>query len=154
MMFSDQSNITYFPKYGDRQYNTFIERLNADKLYLQDIEDYQKPSLDWLIDHDYVAVNESNEIVLVNRDRTFIYYYIYNKGVVVSNKLSDNLKHEVDKLLNEGALVAENKLLTRQEANYIDYYLNKSNFINGHDLRNKYLHGTSSGHYNENEHYV
>lgn len=154
IMFSDQSNITYFPNYGDSQYNTLIERLNVDKLYLHDIEDYQKSSLDWLVEHDYVIVNDDNEIFLVNRNRTLIYYYIHINGVVVTSKLSDSLKQEVDKLLNDGALVAENTLLTRQESDYIDYYLNKSNFINGYDLRNKYLHGTSSGYNNENEHYV
>ncbi|WP_163114570.1 hypothetical protein [Bacillus safensis] len=154
IMFSDQSNLTYFPNYGDVQYNTLIERLTTDKLYLNDIEDYQKSSLDWLIDHDYVTINEDNEIVLINSNRTFIYYYIHINGVVVTSKLSNALKQEVDKLLNESALVSENTLLTRQESDYIDYYLNKKNFINGYDLRNKYLHGTSSSYENENEHYV
>lgn len=154
IMFSDQSNLTYFPNYGDIQYNTLIERLTTDKLYLHDIEDYQKSSLDWLIERDYVTVNDGNEIVLVNRNRTLIYYYIHINGVVVTSKLSNALKKEVDKLLNERVLVSENTLLTRQESNYIDYYLNKKNFINGYDLRNKYLHGTSSSYENENEHYV
>ncbi|NFG40193.1 hypothetical protein FC789_03110 [Clostridium botulinum] len=154
IMFSDQSYITYFANYGDSQYNTLIERLDADKLYLHDIEDYQKASLDWLIEHDYVMINDNYEIVLVNKNQTFLYYYIHINGVVVPSKLSDDLKKEVNKLLNKGALVAENKLLTRQESDYIDYYLNKSNFINGYDLRNKYLHGTSSSHINENEHYT
>lgn len=154
IMFSDQSKITYFPSHGDSQYNTLIERLNVDKLYLDDIEDYQKSSLDWLVEHDFVKVNDDNEIVLVNRNRTLLYYNIHVNGVVVTSKLPDKLKLEVENLLNEGALVAENTLLTRQESNHIDYYLNKSNFINGYDLRNKYLHGTSSGPDNENEHYV
>lgn len=153
-MFSDQSNLTYFPNYGDIQYNTLIERLTTDKLYLHDIEDYQKLSLDWLIEHDYVTVNDDNEIMLVNRNRTLIHYYIHINGVVVTSKLTNALKQEVDKLLNERVLVSENTLLTRQESNYIDYYLNKKNFINGYDLRNKYLHGTSSSYENENEHYV
>lgn len=154
IMFSDQSNLTYFPNYGDSQYNTLIERLDTDKLYLYDIEDYQKSSLDWLVENDYVTVNDDNEVVLVNRNRTLIYYYIHINGVVVTSKLSNALKKEVDKLLKERALVSENTLLTRQESDYIDYYLNKRNFINGYDLRNKYLHGTSSSYENENEHYV
>ncbi|WP_406795337.1 hypothetical protein [Bacillus velezensis] len=154
IMFSDQSNLTYFPNYGDIQYNTLIEKLTTDKLYLHDIEDYQKSSLDWLIEHDYVTVNDDNEIMLVNRNRTLIHYYIHINGVVVTSKLTNALKQEVDKLLNERVLVSENTLLTRQESNYIDYYLNKKNFINGYDLRNKYLHGTSSSYENENEHYV
>ncbi|KYG60166.1 hypothetical protein H1Q58_16105 [Planococcus maritimus] len=154
IMFSDQSNITYFPKYGDSQYNTLFERLGTDKLYLEDIEDYQKTSLDWLIKKKYVLINDDNEIVLINKNRTLIYYYIYNNGVTVPNKLTNSLKQEVDKLLRDGFLVAENTLLTRQEVDYIDYYLNKSKFINGYDLRNKYLHGTSSDYNNENEHYT
>lgn len=154
IMFSDQSIITYFPNYGHSQYNTLIERLYFDKLYLDDIEHYQKSSLDWLIKHDYVTINDDNAIMLVNRNRTRIYFDIYRNGVIATSKLSDNLKQEVDKLLNEGALVAENTLLTRQESDYMDYYLNKSNFINGYDLRNKYLHGTSSSYNNENEHYI
>lgn len=154
IMFSDQSILTYFPNYGHSQYNTLIERLYFDKLYLDDIEYYQKSSLDWLIKHDYVTINDDNAIMLVNRNRTRIYFDIYRNGVIATSKLSDNLKQEVDKLLNEGALVAENTLLTRQESDYMDYYLNKSNFINGYDLRNKYLHGTSSSYNNENEHYI
>jgi hypothetical protein len=154
IMFSDQSNITYFPNYGDSQYNTLFERLDTDKLYLDDIEEYQKESLEWLVKHNYVKVKDNKQIVLVNKNRTFLYYYIYINGVIVTSKLSEELKQEVDKLLYEGTLVSENTLLTRQESDYLDYYLNKSNFINGYDLRNKYLHGTSSGYDNENEHYV
>lgn len=154
IMFSDQSLLTYFRNYGDSQYNTLIERLDVDKLYLHDIEHYQKSYLDWLIEHNYVTINDDNAIVLVNRNRTRIYYDIHRNGVIATSKLSDNLKQEVDKLLNEGALVAENTLLTRQESDYMDYYMNKSNFINGYDLRNKYVHGTSSSYDNENEHYI
>ena len=77
-----------------------------DKLYLHDIEHYQKSSLDWLIKHDYVTINDDNAIVLVNRNRIRIYFDIYINGVIATSKLSDNLKQEVDKLLNEGALVA------------------------------------------------
>ena len=154
IMFSNQSNITYFPKYGEEQYNTLIERLSNDKLHLDAIEDYQKPSLDWLSEHNYVKVNDNKEIVLLNNNRLFLYNDIYKNGVIVFNKLSASLKNEANNLLNQGALIAESTLLTRQESDYIDYYFNKSRFINGYDLRNKYLHGTSSGHNNENEHYV
>ncbi|WP_427071391.1 hypothetical protein [Lysinibacillus fusiformis] len=154
IMFSDQSDITYFPKYGEKQYDTLIERLSNDNLHLDAIEDYQKPTLDWLIEHHYVMVNDNKEIVLLNNNQIFLYYYIYKNGVIDFNKLSVGLRNEANNLLNQGALIAENTLLTRQESDYIDYYFNKSKFINGYDLRNKYLHGTSSGYNNENEHYV
>lgn len=154
LMFSDQSSISYFSNYGEDQYDTLFERLILDKLYWHDIEKHQKPYLDWLVEHDYLKVNDNNEIVLINNKKTQIYYYIYMDGVIVFSNLPDSLKQEVHKLLEEDALVVQNTLLTKQESDYIDYYLNKSKFINGYDLRNKYLHGTSSDYSNENEHYV
>ncbi len=153
IMFSDQSNLTYFPCYEDNQYETLIERLDLDKLYRNDIEKYQEQSLEWLIENGFVTQADDGEILLINRNRTKIYYRLHLDGVVVPSKLSDELKQEVQKLISEGKLVAENTLLTRHESNYIDYYLNKRSFINGHDLRNKYLHGTSTSHDNEHTHY-
>ncbi len=38
----------------------------------------------------------------------------------------------------------ENTLFTIEERKYLNYYLNKKEFSNGMDLRNKYLHGTNS----------
>ena len=36
----------------------------------------------------------------------------------------------------------ESSLFAKQECDYLDFYLNKSKFTNGQDLRNTYLHGT------------
>lgn len=55
-------------------------------------------------------------------------------------------KRDMIKLLEEmeqkGWIYFSNKLLSNQESDYFNYYLNKSDFANGFDLRNKYLHGT------------
>lgn len=154
IMFSDQSDMTYFPNYGDKQYDTLIDRLDRDKLYRKDIEDYQEHSLEWLIENGFVKQADDGELLLVNRNRTIIYYRIYTDGVIVPIKLPEVLQKEIEKLITEDKLVTEKTLLTRQESDYIDYYLNKSIFINGHDLRNKYLHGTSASYDNENTHYT
>ena len=44
-------------------------------------------------------------------------------------------------------------LLTTPEASYFNYILNQQEFNNGHDLRNKYLHGSQSNKDGENTHY-
>lgn len=48
-------------------------------------------------------------------------------------------------------VVFENSLLTRNEQDYLDFYLNKSKFINGYDIRNRYLHGTNVNDENQYE---
>lgn len=153
MLFSDQNAISCFSNYGDKQYDTLIDRLCKDKLYMKDVEYYQEKSFEWLNNHGFVKIMNDGEIVIDNMNRTLLYYIVYNVGVIVPSKLPKGLKAEVDKLIKEGKLVVEEKLLTRQESDYIDYYLNKSNFINGKELRNKYLHGTSASYDNENVHY-
>jgi hypothetical protein len=51
----------------------------------------------------------------------------------------------MDKMIDDGFMVAESKLFSRQEQKYLNFYLNKKEFTNGLDLRNKYLHGSNSG---------
>lgn len=43
----------------------------------------------------------------------------------------------------QGVCYAESKLFTKHEVTYLNYYLNKKEFTDGPDLRNKYLHGTN-----------
>ncbi len=56
----------------------------------------------------------------------------------------------MDVLIDKKLLIAENTLFSRLERNYLNFYLNKKEFTNGYDLRNKYLHGTNT--FSENEH--
>ncbi|MFR8104544.1 MAG: hypothetical protein ACLU8F_05665 [Clostridia bacterium] len=45
-------------------------------------------------------------------------------------------------MISEGILKSESTLFSRSEIDYLNYYLNKSEFNNGLDLRNMYIHGT------------
>ena len=44
-------------------------------------------------------------------------------------------------MIVKGDLVAESSLFTRQEKDYLDYMLNVQQFLNGPELRNRYVHG-------------
>ena len=48
------------------------------------------------------------------------------------------------KLISEGEIRVESSLLSESEWEYFDYVLNKSEFSNGLDLRNRYIHDTNS----------
>ena len=45
-------------------------------------------------------------------------------------------------MISEGILKSESTLFSKPEIDYLNYYLNKSEFNNGLDLRNMYIHGT------------
>src|SRR5699024_10754000 len=47
-------------------------------------------------------------------------------------------------MLDNNELKVESSLFSRPEQKYLNYILNKSEFSNGLDLRNKYIHSTHS----------
>jgi hypothetical protein len=54
------------------------------------------------------------------------------------------IKHKIDDWISAGILISESSLLSKSEQDYLDYYLNKTKYTNGYDLRNRYAHGTHS----------
>lgn len=75
---------------------------------------------------------------------------IHEKEVISYWNYPNEIREVLDELLEEKLLISESTLFTRQERNYLNYYLNKKEFTNGFDLRNKYLHGTNT--FSEYEH--
>ncbi len=57
---------------------------------------------------------------------------------------SEEYRAVIDSMETDGFLTFENTLFSESERKYLNYYLNKSEFTNGMDLRNKYAHGTNS----------
>ena len=59
----------------------------------------------------------------------------------------------IDRMIGRGWLVRRSTLLTTAEASYFNYCLNQTEFSNGPDLRNRYLHGRHVNAADEDEHY-
>ena len=47
-------------------------------------------------------------------------------------------------MVSENIILFESSLFSKSEQAYFNYFLNKSEFTNGLDLRNSYLHGTQA----------
>ena len=47
-------------------------------------------------------------------------------------------------MLNQEEVEIESSLFTRQEKDYLDYMLNVQQFMNGPEIRNRYVHGNFS----------
>lgn len=67
---------------------------------------------------------------------------LYFNEVLSYNHLDENKQKAIDILLEKGILKYEDTLFSKPEQDYLNYILNMSEFSNGLDLRNKYLHGT------------
>jgi hypothetical protein len=95
-----------------------------------------------LSNDEYVTVNNDVLIYLIGQ--------LHYKEVLNYWKYPLEFRMVMDDLIEKKLVILENTLFSRQERNYFNYYLNKKEFTNGYDLRNKYLHGTNS--FSEKEH--
>ena len=148
LLCSDQSNLHYIS--DEYHQNKFHDLIKMNNLKLDDFHEYQKTNVLWLIEHSYIYENDQGylknyEEIVWGVDE------IYFNEVLSYNHLEENKQKVIDILLEKGALKYENSLFSKPEQDYLNYMFNMSEFSNGLDLRNKYLHGTQS--LDENVHF-
>ena len=81
-------------------------------------------------------------------------HHLYNENVACVS-YHNIWKKLVEELLDKGDIDVENYLFTKPEVDFINFMLNRSQFSNGYDLRNKYSHGSNTLKEDEQEwHYM
>lgn len=139
LLCSDQSNIHYI---SDEYYQKkFHDLLRMNNLKFEDFHEYQKRDVQWLIDNSYIYEDEQG-FLKNHEDVIWVVDELYFNEVLSYNHLDENKQKAIDILLEKGILKYENTLFSKPEQDYLNYILNMSEFSNGLDLRNKYLHGT------------
>lgn len=139
--FSDQCMLKYIERIEEK-YNNFYELLLHEKIKKEDIVEYEQTSLQKLIDEQYIYIDENNYLCITNKIQLALLYDIYLNEVISYWRLQKFQRKEIDKLVDIGLLRFESTLFSKPEQNYLNYFLNKSEFNNSLDLRNKYSHGT------------
>ena len=139
--FSDQCMLSYIEE-KKKSYKNFYELLLTEKIKKEDIVKYEQPSLQKLIDENYIYIDEEGYIRIKNKVQISILYDLYKNDVISYWKLNEKQRNEIDILVQKGLLKFESTLFSKPEQDYLNYYLNKSEFINSLDLRNMYGHGT------------
>lgn len=118
--------------------------MTNEDVKLDQFRSYQIDTLRGLIDKEFLHINEAGFVKL----RKVIFIIIlgdFHKGEVLSYwNYPIEFRNVIDQMIIDGLVSFENKLFTRAELKYLNFYLNKKEFTNGLDLRNKYLHGTNS----------
>lgn len=145
LLFSDQTLLAYVAPFTDMQYRNFVDLLvNEEKINFSNYEDHQREDLKYLIDKNYIFVDENNLLHVTNWNRILILRDIFENEVASFYYYPADIQEEVMNMSKEGIVLFKSSLLAESEKNYFNYYLNKSEFTNGLDLRNSYLHGTQA----------
>lgn len=134
LLFSDQSHITYTPKTKNK-YDTFIKMISAEDMHADDFHDFQWVEIEKLLALN--AVRMEDDVVRLNNEVVKLLYELYYQEVICYRYRKNEI---LDKWIEESLVEASASLFSRGEADYINYMLNQSEFSNGKDLRNKYIH--------------
>lgn len=139
LLFSDQSGLGYYDK-EERTYDNFFEMIRSERIKLSDFTDFNIPKINWLLDHKYVATDKEGNVIFNDLVLIMILHDLYFNEVVGYWKYPESGRKIINELEDKKVVILESSLLSRPEQEYFNYTLNKSQFNNGLDLRNKYSH--------------
>lgn len=139
--FSDQCMLGYFEK-EKKKYENFYELLMNENIKKDEIVKYEQTSLNKLINHDYIFIDNDGYIKITNKTQLYLLKDLNDNAVISYWRLNNKQRNEIDLLVKKGLLKFSSSLFSKPEQDYLNYNLNKSEFVNSLDLRNQYEHGT------------
>lgn len=139
-LYSDQSRLTYIDE--RLKADTAISLLVQHHVNYEDLRDFQRPLVDRLIELSILKRSAGDRVEIADFGQCLVLKSLSETGAASYHRLPMPAQAAADRMLELGWLVTEDRLLTRNEASYFNFLLNKVEFVNGPELRNKYLHGS------------
>ena len=149
IFFNDQSYVLS-KKQFDNNYNCLYDIITNEKIKYEYFENYQQNTIQSLINDGYLKINNDEYVTLNKKIMIYLIGELHYKEVLSYWNYPQQFRLVMDELIESKLVFVENTLFSQQERNYFNFYLNKKEFTNGYDLRNKYLHGTNT--FSEKEH--
>ena len=138
LLFSDQSYLNLITKLLDTNKTFISEIINPTiDLFLNDFDESQKKLIKKLQQQQLIILNQQNQIIAKKNNIEVLKDFYENS--CICNKA---YQKQLNKLNIECKYT--NSLFSISEVDYLNFILNKKQFPNGHDLRNKYIHGSQS----------
>lgn len=150
LLFSDQAGLGYIDE-TLRARNTAELLLDNDVSY-NAFHDHQRREIDYLIEKGVLEKN-AGRVVVAGPHQYTVLRGLFDREAVSYHHYSRAARRVIDEMAAKGWLESESTLLSRAEASYFNYNLNQSEFTNGPDLRNKYVHGAHVDVADEAEHF-
>ena len=116
--------------------------LENHSVYVTDQPKNRFVYLDWLKERGSIDYSNDGRII-PNKPRLDILNSLY-KNQVFCPYWHPKSSLELEKLINTGDVIYGESLLSIPEQQYFNFVFNKSEFSNGLDIRNRYIHNTNS----------
>lgn len=152
LLFSNQCLLSFNNKTLNegKEYESFTDLITHENIKYDDYENFQKNTLDTLISKGIIEISKNGFIVIRDTKTVAILNQIYNFEVINKYDFHSMFHDKIDELVNNGILREYSSLLSIPEINYFNYLLNRSEYRNGLEIRNRYIHGNQQVLANEN----
>lgn len=144
LFFSDQTNLAHVETFKEKKYSTFFELISRERVKFSNYEEHQKSQLKYLVSKGFIKLNDEGIIEITDSKRILIFKDLYDNEFASFYHYDVEFQNELMQMKIENIVFFESSLFSRTEQSYFNYFLNKSEFTNGLDLRNSYLHGTQA----------
>lgn len=140
--FSDQSMLYYIDSFK-HQYRNLYGLLLKENVKLSDFKEYQKLTINNLIQDGYLMVDSDGFVKIKEQVQLYIIGKLYKDEFISYWYFPENIRSLIDRMEENGLIYFGKTLFAEPEKKYFNFNLNKIEFTNGLDLRNKYAHGTN-----------
>ena len=116
-----------------KEYENLFSLMREDVVNISEYEEYQKQSIQYLIDKKIISIDEQGFLQFVNVGTVLILRDLFYNGFssTIYYKKRDMIKL-LEEMEQKGWIYFSNKLLSNQESDYFNYYLNykiKSDYL-------------------------
>lgn len=150
LLFSDQSSLHYISE--ELNASSAAALIANNRLSYSDFNSYHHPELDFLVTHGVLA-RINDQVEFSSEDQVVALKHLHDYEAISYYHYPAATQAALDEMVERGWLVRGDTLLSQSEASYLNYMLNQTEFSNGPDLRNKYLHGSQVNASGDHEHF-
>jgi len=144
LFFSDQTLLAFVEPYKEKNYHNLFDLLANEQVNFNNYEEHQKPQMNYLISKGFLSLDKNKFVQITNLARVLILKDLYENEVASFYHYPIDFQEEAKQLAIQDMIFFESSLFSKPEQSYFNYFLSKSDFTNGLDLRNSYLHGTQA----------
>lgn len=123
---------------------SLVQLIAGNKITLETFAKTAREWVTWLVNRGALYFKEDGCLGL-NIVRCMLLRNFRENDVICLARRTETEKEILAKMLQDGEIEDEATLVSCQERDYFNFMLNKKEFSNGFDLRNKFIHGTFYG---------
>lgn len=140
LLFSRNSCLNYVKRFNnDNGCFSDLAKKHERDLNVNDYHENLQHVIYWLKERGAIFISTDGSLSL-NKTRCALLRDLYYTKVICVYKYKD--QSEINKLICENDIKYESTLFSKPEQDYLNFVLNKSQFGNSLDLRNKYIHSS------------